>query len=77
MIDFFQVDSHFTIYYKKNNIERILGIGRVIHIQNKNIIQATITYLTKEPSLFCEELRIAPTISLKELTYLLKYENVR
>ena len=32
MIYFFQVDSYFTIYYKKNNIERILGIGRVIHI---------------------------------------------
>ena len=77
MIDFFQVDSYFTIYYKKNNIERILGIGRVIHIQSNNIVQGKIISPSKEQSLLCEELRIVPTLSLKQLSYLLEYENMR
>lgn len=77
MIDFFQVDSYFTIYYKKNNIERILGIGRVIHIQSNNIVQGKIISPSKEQSLLCEELRIVPTLSLKQLSYLLEYEDMR
>lgn len=76
MVDFFQIDSYFTIYYKKNNIERILSIGRVIHIQSNNIVQGKIFSPSKEQSPLCEELRIVPTLSLKQLSYLLKYENM-
>lgn len=76
LIAFFPVDSYFTLYIKKNKIEFKLGIGRVIHIQDKNIVHATIIYSESKESPTSELIRISPTISIDDITYFLSKEEI-